>query len=505
MISIPQSRRSFLIPVTLIIGAVLLTRLPTLFLSVVDWDETAYALVARDWLHGMWPGVGSFDHKPVALDAVFALVIAAGGDTPVATRMISLLFVGGGALLLHRLLRRELDATPALLLALGFVLASCGYSGMSSNSEHIVNFYLIAWLAVWRYPDAPSKRGAALCGIVAGLAVQTNYLAVPLVIALYLAAVIAKRPRPWLMIGLSLLLSVATFLAFWLLLYWGGSLGPYLRQQVEFLSIYRLHPSLGDAISTIFANGGALLVPTAFAGFLGWRRRLGGNDRLIFLMIVAAGISIFQSGRFYAHYFLLLLPALVLWTGAVTARATNPRRAALLFLAAFAVGALPGLRIAVRGLAVAVEERRGGLIAHDGSRQAMRDFGGLIAPRSSAYVVCAEPVLYQLFDLQPVTRYQFWVGHLRAGDLVRPGLVPRDEVARILARRPAFVIFGNQCRPDERAIVNAALGAYRLIKSANGVSLLTPLPRVGGWQGQGDSNPRPSVLETDALPTELYP
>ncbi len=25
------------------------------------------------------------------------------------------------------------------------------------------------------------------------------------------------------------------------------------------------------------------------------------------------------------------------------------------------------------------------------------------------------------------------------------------------------------------------------------------------WQGQGDSNPRPSVLETDALPTELYP
>ena len=25
------------------------------------------------------------------------------------------------------------------------------------------------------------------------------------------------------------------------------------------------------------------------------------------------------------------------------------------------------------------------------------------------------------------------------------------------------------------------------------------------WQGQQDSNPRPSVLETDALPAELYP
>ena len=28
---------------------------------------------------------------------------------------------------------------------------------------------------------------------------------------------------------------------------------------------------------------------------------------------------------------------------------------------------------------------------------------------------------------------------------------------------------------------------------------------MNAWQGLGDSNPRPSVLETDALPTELYP
>jgi hypothetical protein len=25
------------------------------------------------------------------------------------------------------------------------------------------------------------------------------------------------------------------------------------------------------------------------------------------------------------------------------------------------------------------------------------------------------------------------------------------------------------------------------------------------WQGQRESNPQPSVLETDALPVELYP
>ncbi len=29
--------------------------------------------------------------------------------------------------------------------------------------------------------------------------------------------------------------------------------------------------------------------------------------------------------------------------------------------------------------------------------------------------------------------------------------------------------------------------------------------RIFAWQGQRDSNPRPAVLETATLPTELYP
>ena len=36
------------------------------------------------------------------------------------------------------------------------------------------------------------------------------------------------------------------------------------------------------------------------------------------------------------------------------------------------------------------------------------------------------------------------------------------------------------------------------------LAAITPQDRKA-WQGQRDSNPRPSVLETDALPTELYP
>ena len=36
-------------------------------------------------------------------------------------------------------------------------------------------------------------------------------------------------------------------------------------------------------------------------------------------------------------------------------------------------------------------------------------------------------------------------------------------------------------------------------------NILPLLEQAGKWQGLRDSNPRPSVLETDALPTELNP
>ena len=38
-----------------------------------------------------------------------------------------------------------------------------------------------------------------------------------------------------------------------------------------------------------------------------------------------------------------------------------------------------------------------------------------------------------------------------------------------------------------------------------GLIMLAPFPRSGHWQGRRVSNPRPTVLETVALPTELHP
>ena len=52
----------------------------------------------------------------------------------------------------------------------------------------------------------------------------------------------------------------------------------------------------------------------------------------------------------------------------------------------------------------------------------------------------------------------------------------------------------------------ARAGSHRLSRNFGfAAQSFTCARRFKAWQGQGDSNPRPSVLETDALPTELFP
>ena len=50
---------------------------------------------------------------------------------------------------------------------------------------------------------------------------------------------------------------------------------------------------------------------------------------------------------------------------------------------------------------------------------------------------------------------------------------------------------------EPRAVASAAPIAFLTLRFGRAAN--------HDWQGQGDSNPRPSVLETDALPAELYP
>ncbi|MNC88342.1 hypothetical protein D3C83_41450 [compost metagenome] len=113
--------------------------------SVVDWDESIYALIAQQWLHGHVPYTTVFDHKPIGLYTIFGAFLAVFGDNVFALRLIALAVVAGTALLLARAAQRQFGHGPWLgaWTAALYGLLSLTNGGLASNTEILVNFFVV--------------------------------------------------------------------------------------------------------------------------------------------------------------------------------------------------------------------------------------------------------------------------------------------------------------------------------------------------------------------------
>jgi 4-amino-4-deoxy-L-arabinose transferase-like glycosyltransferase len=119
-----------------ILATVLLPRLFLLHVSVIDWDESIFALIAQQWTHGHIPDELVFDHKPIGVYAIFAAFFLALGDTIWAIRVIPIVFVAATAALLARLAFLQFggDRMLAALAAALYGLLTLTNGGLASNT-----------------------------------------------------------------------------------------------------------------------------------------------------------------------------------------------------------------------------------------------------------------------------------------------------------------------------------------------------------------------------------
>ena len=162
--------------------AVVLPRLIVLYVSVIDWDESFYALIAQQWLAGHVPYETVFDHKPIGLYAIFASFFLLFGDSVIAIRLIALVFVAATAVLLGRAAEAQFGRSPwlAAWVAALYGIASLANGGLATNTEILVNFFVV--LALWLVvaSDPQSRLSVPRCVAIGGslgLAFQVNYLA----------------------------------------------------------------------------------------------------------------------------------------------------------------------------------------------------------------------------------------------------------------------------------------------------------------------------------------
>ncbi len=92
-----QVEKRHLIPITVLLLMAVAVRLPFIYLSVIDWDESTFILIGQSLLDGNLPYTEFWDLKPPLAFVPFAMFIWLFGENIIGVRIggILLVFITG--------------------------------------------------------------------------------------------------------------------------------------------------------------------------------------------------------------------------------------------------------------------------------------------------------------------------------------------------------------------------------------------------------------------------
>lgn len=459
-------------------------RLPTFARSVVDWDESLYMLVGREWLAGHLPGTVVWDHKPPGVHALFAAGLAVVGEPVAAMRALSVLFVALGGLALYGIGRELTGSRPASLLAAGLLAPFLlGLGGLAANTElFFVAFELLGlWLLAPLLRGAAPSRGGharfAIAGLLFGCAFQIKYLAAFETSWFALAALAAlhratgdwkRLPGPAALLALGAAVPSAAVVGAYAS---QGQIGLWLDLT------FRANRTFGGLVPAglafpfglrATAEWAAWALPLLLAAgvLLLFRERPGTREEaaaLVFLAgyLLAALGATWATRRFYPHYFLPTVPAACLLVGHAFARLPRPWSARSGGAVAFGalLSLVPVLRTVERPYrSWWTEGRKEGA---DGPSRIAEYLRARLRPGERIWVVNDEPVLYLLTGSPVPTRYVFPPFLTSTGFSRVAGVDVDREVRRIAASRPAFLVVNDDLSGENtRRILSIVLPGY---------------------------------------------
>ncbi len=401
-----------------------LSRVAVLNRSVLDWDESLYFLMARQWRLGALPYTTIWDNKPVGIYAIFALFQAVFGDGVIAMRLATVVFVSALAFVVFKITENLSGKRMAAWVAGGaVVLCALSNDGLSANTELFMACFTA--LAVWA---ALAGRSGFVVGLCLGAAFMVKYVAIceaPVVLAIYLS----RQPRIGAffsfaagaalpLLAAALLYAVAGKFGLW----WECSVISNLRRANAPVT----QAALDYIWRTELWRWGVLYAAglTMIGAAVIKRRR---NEIFLACWLLAGMLGVAAAKSFYDHYFLQILPVLCvilgMWFVAL------PRRVALQAGFVLVALALPGWAAATALKQASVPDR----IAEAGADLRAQH-------PASLYVFNSQPILYALTNTTPPTRYvlpSVLTGKLLPGVA---GVDPVAEVARILATKPQFIV-----------------------------------------------------------------
>jgi 4-amino-4-deoxy-L-arabinose transferase-like glycosyltransferase len=292
-------------------------------------DEAIYSSVANRINAGEVLYAGAVDHKPPAIYYTYALTYRIFGRNAIhAVHGLLILWIFATAILVGAMARTR-TSEPAAWMAAAlygtYTSASIPKWFLAANTEIFMQLPAVVALAivfVWPRRTLACASAGALVGVASLYKLQGVFIALPLA---YLV-VAGERALPrgsdlWRAVP-RLLLAVAGLLAPFALVALAfraaGAWDALLFWPLAFGGRYAAASEWGDALGKLAARGAFFcytLPALPIGAFLGARALTrdpdrGGVGAAIWLGAAFVGASI--GGRFFAHYFIMLLPPLCL-------------------------------------------------------------------------------------------------------------------------------------------------------------------------------------------------
>jgi hypothetical protein len=338
----------------------------------LETDECNYALVGARLLAGDRLYVNVWDHQPPGVFMLFGGVIALFGHAPIVFRCLAMAFSLASLLFVFAILRRIAGRSAALLGAMLFAIVSSdpGTGGEGCNREIFMNtLILAAWYFALRSrgwhgqsqpghesvagidnPAPPLEKGGLSAkhppltkgglggGVIAGFAIafatllKTNVAVHWVFLAVWLAYDAARSVERTKMVRRI----VTTLIAFSLgpILIWAGTFAyfaatdrlhefldaaflfnlgytdvrePFLMRFWRFFAPPR-HPFIFESALPLWL----LSIPAAAWLLFRFATHRDKNSSAVFLLLAASYVATCLPGRFWPHYYYLMIPAVVL-------------------------------------------------------------------------------------------------------------------------------------------------------------------------------------------------
>lgn len=453
-----------------ILAVALATRAYAFTQSVIDWDESLYALVARDLVAGALPYTTVWECKPPLLFAIFGLGFKVFGVSVVALRWLAVIAVATTAFLVYRvgMLFPRSPVLAGTVAAAFFLAMSLADGGIASNAElFVLPFETAAAYLLLRRPRLRSG-GAVAVGILIAVAVQVKETAFVPSLVLCTIALWQKRltVREGILIAVTVAAGIALIAAPFALT---GNLDVYLDANL-FADLRRLYvprsavnaPAI--AAAQLWELAPAIEIAIGF-GIARLVRRSSehGDELLLPLAGWAAAVlaTIVAIGDYPGHQFVEAMPPLALLAAAPLAgwlAALHRPVAASALTCVLAVGMHDAV-FTQRAIEVA-RHRAGDATYGDPVAAFAARAKPALAEDQSLFVASGQPILYLLLERQAPTRYPY-PPHLNDPRLrAVAGTADGRELRRIRASKPHFIVS-----------VSAAPRGYLRLFSESGTTL----------------------------------